>query len=57
MHGSGITWDYFLAEKLHKFVEEIEQMSQSEYDTWQNYYTVKGVLRDLQQKTDAHRNG
>ncbi len=39
-------FSYFLAEKLHMTVEEVEQMTHSEYVNWSAYYTVKHALEN-----------
>jgi hypothetical protein len=56
MRGEGITWDYFLAEKLHMTVAEVQAMPNAEYETWQQYYPVKKVLADLAQRTETNRS-
>jgi hypothetical protein len=56
MQGVGETWDFYIAEKLHKTVEEINQMPNTEYEKWLEYLNVKAVLRDLHQRTEANRD-
>lgn len=44
---------FYLAEKLHKTVSELEDMEYAEYASWQSYYKVKAQQEQLQAKVAA----
>lgn len=55
MTGEGDTFDYLLADRLHKTVAELEAIPNAEYETWRQYLNVRGVLDDLARRTAEHR--
>lgn len=57
MKGEGVAWDFFIAEKLGKTINEVMQMTEDEYQGWIDWFGVKSVLTDLQRRTEEHRRG
>lgn len=57
MSGDGPTFDYMLADRLHRTVAEIGTMPHSEYVGWGAYLQVRHILDDLAVRTAEHRRG
>lgn len=55
MHGTGDTFLYVLAEKLHKTVAEIRSLTHRELVHWRAYLDVQDNLRELMVRTAEHR--
>lgn len=51
-----VVYDFFLAEKLHKTVAEIQQMPNMEYVRWQEYFPIKAMWQRLQRKQAGYGN-
>jgi hypothetical protein len=51
-----MTWDYVIAERLHKTVAEVHTMANTEWEAWCAYFHVQGVLADLEARTAANRS-
>lgn len=57
MTGGPETNVYALADKLKKLPAEIRAMPNRDLVGLVNMYEVRGVMADLQQRTEAHRAG
>jgi hypothetical protein len=55
MAGEDGTWDFVLAERLHKTVAEVAAMPNTEHEMWRHYIEVQSVLADLKRRTEEHR--
>lgn len=45
-----VQFEFFLAEKLHRTVAEIRQMSNDEFMRWSVYFGRKAQMQELAQK-------
>ena len=55
MEGTGDTFLYVLAEKLHMTVADVRRMSSAELAGWRAYTFVRQTLDDLAARTAEHR--
>lgn len=44
---SGVAFSYFLAERLHRTVAELDSMDNAEYVRWNIYYARKAQIEEL----------